>query len=81
MQVKVSKWGNSLGVRLPRALAEHIGVNEGQTVEISADGARLIVEPIKPAYLLQDLLANMTPDAMREVFDWGEEIGRERVDG
>jgi antitoxin MazE len=81
MQVKVSKWGNSLGMRLPRALAAHIGLTEGRIVEISLDGARLIVEPIKPVYSLEDLLANMTPDAMREAFDWGEDVGRERVDG
>jgi antitoxin MazE len=80
-KVKISKWGNSLGVRLPRSLAEHIGVNEGQFVEISVDGARLTVEPIKHAYSLADLLVNMTPDAMREAFDWGEDVGRERVDG
>lgn len=81
MKVKVSKWGNSLGVRLPRSLAQHIGVNEGQIVEISVDGARLTVEPIPRAYSLADLLVNMTPDAMREAFDWGEDVGRERVDG
>jgi len=81
MKVKISKWGNSLGLRLPRSLAEHIGVNEGQIVEISVDGARLTVEPIKPAYSLSDLLVNMTPAAMREAFDWGEDVGRERVDG
>ena len=81
MKVKISKWGNSLGVRLPRSLAEHIGVNEGQIVEISIDGARLTVEPVRHAYSLSDLLVNMTPDAMREAFDWGEDVGRERVDG
>jgi len=81
MKVKISKWGNSLGVRLPRSLAEHIGVNEGQIVEISVDGARLTVEPVRHAYSLSDLLVNMTTDAMREAFDWGEDVGRERVDG
>jgi antitoxin MazE len=81
MKVRVSKWGNSLGVRLPRSLAEHIDVHEGQTVEISVDGARLTVEPIRPALSLRDLLVNMTPEAMREAFDWGEDVGRERVDG
>jgi len=75
MQVQISKWGNSLGLRLPRALAEQIGVGEGQKVEISADGARLIIDPVKPAYVLSDLLVNMTPEAMREAFDWGKDAG------
>lgn len=80
MQVQISKWGNSLGLRLPRALAEQIGVSVGQKVEISADGRRLIIEPLKPAYVLNDLLVNMTPEAMREAFDWGEDAGQERVE-
>lgn len=80
MQVQVSKWGNSLGLRLPRALAAHLGVSEGQKVEISADGARLVIERVKPAYALRDLLVNMTPEAMHEAFDWGEDAGRERVE-
>jgi antitoxin MazE len=80
MQVQLSKWGNSLGLRLPRALAQQIGASEGQKVNIVADGARLIIEPVAPAFTLQDLLVNMTPESMREAFDWGEDEGRERVD-
>lgn len=80
MQVQLSKWGNSLGLRLPRALAEQIGVSEGQKVNIVAEGPRLIIEPVPLAFSLQDLLANMTPEAMRDAFDWGEDAGRERAD-
>ncbi len=80
MQVQLSKWGNSLGLRLPRALAQQIGASEGQKVNIVADGARLIIEPVAPTFSLQDLLVNMTPESMRAAFDWGEDEGRERVD-
>jgi hypothetical protein len=31
-------------------------------------------------YKLEDLLAGMSPQAMREAFDWGADIGREIVD-
>jgi len=42
----VSKWGNSLAVRLPVELAKRIGVGEGDTLigEIAPDG-RLILTP------------------------------------
>ncbi len=80
MLVQLSKWGNSLGLRLPRALAQQIGASEGQKVNIVADGARLIIEPVAPAFSLQDLLVNMTPESLRAAFDWGEDEGRERVD-
>ncbi len=42
----VSKWGNSLAVRLPARSAKRIGVGEGDTLigEIAPDG-RLILTP------------------------------------
>lgn len=46
MEVMVSKWGNSLAVRLPAKLGKRLGVAEGDTLiaEVSADG-RLILSP------------------------------------
>jgi antitoxin MazE len=80
MHVQLSKWGNSLGLRLPRALARQIGVGEGQKVNITAEGGRLIVEPMAPAWCLEDLLVGMTPEAMSAAFTWGDDSGREAVD-
>jgi antitoxin MazE len=36
----VAKWGNSLAVRLPRAVVEALGLKEGDNVEIHVAGAR-----------------------------------------
>lgn len=46
MELLVSRWGNSLAVRLPSESAKRIGVDEGDTLiaEIAADG-RLILTP------------------------------------
>lgn len=79
MDVQISKWGNSLGLRLPRALARQIGVAAGQRVSVVAQGAKLIIEPVSPAYTLENLLANMTPATMGAAFDWGDDHGREIV--
>ena len=80
MHVQLSKWGNSVGLRLPRALASQIGVQEGQKVNVIAEGGRLIIEPIAVAWSLEDLLVGMTPLAMADAFNWGEDVGREAVD-
>ena len=80
MHVQLSKWGNSLGLRLPRALARQIGVREGQRVNVIADGARLIIEPVTKSWRLEDVLVGMTPEGMHEAFDWGDDRGREVVD-
>jgi antitoxin MazE len=46
MELMVSKWGNSLAVRLPAESARQIGVGEGDTLiaEVSPDG-RLVLAP------------------------------------
>ena len=46
MELVVSKWGNSLAVRLPAESVKRIGVGEGDTLiaEVSADG-RLVLAP------------------------------------
>lgn len=79
MQVHISKWGNSLGLRLPQAFIRQIGISEGQVVNITADENRLIIEPAGPSYRLEDLLANMTPQIMADAFNWGEDVGRENI--
>ncbi len=46
MELTVSRWGNSLAVRLPAESAKRIGVAEGDMLlaEVSSDG-RLILVP------------------------------------
>ena len=80
MQVLLSKWGNSLGLRLPKALTAEIGVAEGQKVEVRAEGGRIIVEPVRAPLTWEKMLENMDHDALHEAWDWGEDVGRERID-
>ena len=82
MQMHVTRWGNSLGVRIPKALARRLGMAEGMVVEVTAEGERLILERVKPTYRLEDLLLGMTPEAMHKALDWedwNDDLGREAV--
>src|SRR6476646_6928130 len=38
--MQVSKWGNSLAIRLPQAVVEALQLKEGDEIEISVAGAR-----------------------------------------
>ncbi len=38
--MQVSKWGNSLAVRLPSAVVDALGLKEGDEIEISVAGRR-----------------------------------------
>src|SRR4029077_16213902 len=79
MQVQVARWGNSLGLRIPKDIALRAGLREGARVDVEAEGDRIIISPVRPRYVLAELLKGMTPQAMREAFDWGPDKGREIV--
>jgi Growth regulator len=80
MQVQIARWGNSLGLRIPKDMAGKLGLSEGSRVEVAAEDDRLVISHARPRYRLEDLLAGMTPDAVAEAFDWGGDAGRERVE-
>lgn len=85
MKVKVAKWGNSLGVRLPKAAAEAAGLSEGSEVEVVVEGRELRLRPAAaPAgytrYRLGDLVAEMKrlgPGNEPPMVDWGLDRGAE----
>jgi antitoxin MazE len=80
VKVQVTRWGNSLGVRIPKDIASRIGLAEGSRVEVEAiEDDRIVISLTRPRYKLDELLRGMTPEAMREAFDWGPDVGRENV--
>ena len=40
--MQVSKWGNSLAIRLPAAVVEALGLREGDDVTLHAAGVRTL---------------------------------------
>jgi antitoxin MazE len=78
MPTIVRKWGNSLGIRLPKSVAEQVRLDEGSEVEFDTSGGILTVRiKRKPRYKLADLLAKAKgPSPHRRVADDGP-VGRE----
>ena len=76
----VGTWGSNLAVRLPRDAAQRAGFAHGTSVEVAARRGEVVIRAVQPRYALSQLLEGTTPDAMRKAFDWGEDVGRERVE-
>ena len=50
MIVEFCKWGNSLAVRIPKALADAIKARDGKRAEIKVENGALVLRPlVKPA--------------------------------
>ncbi len=81
MITRVRKWGNSLGVRIPQALARGARVSEGVEVDLALKGGALVLRPVRrpaeKAYRLSDLLARVRRSRIHSETDWGRPVGRE----
>lgn len=85
MQGQVSRWGNSLGIRIPKDIANRVGLSDGAQVEIEERGGEVIISRVKPRlrYSLEELVAGVTPEeahASSAEIDWGPDVGREIVE-
>jgi antitoxin MazE len=47
--MRISKWGNSLAVRLPREVAEQLGLKLGDEVELQAGEGKVLTVSTKEA--------------------------------
>ena len=77
MNGKVSRWGNSLGVRIPKQLADEVSLKEGDDIEIYCAKNQLIIKAQKPQYTLEQLLEGMSEEHLHGEVDWGEAVGNE----
>jgi antitoxin MazE len=69
MKALVSKWGNSLAIRLPKVAVEKFRLEEGVPVEMSIEGDSIEIRTARPRYRLADLLAQITPGNKPEAID------------
>ena len=56
---RIFKAGNSLAIRIPRAVAKSVGLDDGSLVEIAVQDETIIVQRATP-HELHDLIARIT---------------------
>ncbi len=77
MTATIQKWGNSLALRIPQAVAKQIHVQEGDSVTLRVSAAGLTLKPAPKRLNLDDLLAQVTPENLHPATAWGADVGRE----
>ena len=50
MQARVSRWGNSLAIRLPKAAVASLQVREGEPVDLVIERDTLVIWAKRPRY-------------------------------
>ena len=77
MNARIQKWGNSLALRLPSAVAEQIHVHEGASVTLELEDGTLRIKSARARYRLGDLLKKVKPGNLHSDADWGAPKGGE----
>ena len=71
MIAKIAKWGNSVGVRIPKTLLEVVGLSDSDNVEIVAGDKMIIIKPARQRLTIEKLFQDWDGKAP-EPYDWGE---------
>lgn len=78
MRTKIVRWGNSLGLRIPKSFAEGLGVSDGTPVELSQEEGRLVIRAARPKPLsLDDLLEGVKKSNLHDEVETGGPVGGE----
>ena len=76
IKATVTKWGNSLALRIPRSIAAQLGVRENSNVSLELEGDRLI---IRRDQTLDEMLAMVTDENRHQLIDFGAPRGKEII--
>ena len=80
MDTKVQKWGNSLGVRIPRSVADEAKIRQGTAVRIEVRNQTIVIKPVgRLKYRLADLLRQVTRRNIHEEVSVGDAVGKEAL--
>ena len=78
MTTTIRKWGNSLGVRISREIAEDAGLSEGREVTLERYRGRLTLHLVaKPRVSLDALVRKIPPRNRHAEAGWGKARGKE----
>ena len=78
METKIKKWGNSLGLRIPRSFAAEAQVEEGTAVDLSVENGRLLIRRLRHRrYSLNGLLRKVSRRNLHGEVRTHKPVGRE----
>ena len=77
--LKIRKWGNSQGIRLPKKILEILDLKVNDTILIEEGDDCFKLKKIKKEKrkTIKELFANYNEDYEKQEIDWGEPVGKE----
>jgi antitoxin MazE len=77
-ETTISKWGNSLAVRIPQSDAREASLNDGDCLEMDIDSdGNIVLRSAHPKYDLTELVSRITLKNRHRETEWGVPQGKE----
>lgn len=78
MKIQIQKWGNSLGLRIPKLIAKETRLEENSIAELSIKAGKIVIMPAqRKAVTLKQLLKKITPRNLHREVPTGPAKGKE----
>lgn len=86
MLVKIQKWGNSQGIRIPKVVLDSLGIKENDKVELTQDADSITIRKSKTSHRqnLEEYLTSYYGKPINQIelprseeYDWGKPVGEE----
>lgn len=77
--LKITKWGNSQGVRLPKGALDLLSLNIGDELSISIMNGKIILSPVKNEFKFSDLFSNYIGETKQKEYWNDSPTGKENI--
>jgi antitoxin MazE len=79
-QMRVNKWGNSLGIRFPIEFTDYAHITDKSVVDVHIEDDRIIIQKAKetkPYKSIEELFEGFDGEYEPIEIDWGKPVGEE----
>ena len=77
MVITIQKWGNSLGIKIPKAILSSVNWKEGDSLTFRTENNKIILEPVTKRKNIKELFEGFDGNYETQEIDWGEPVGKE----
>ncbi len=78
MRTRIQKWGNSLALRIPKAFAAEVQLEQDSQVEVTLIDGTLVISPVpEESYTIEQLLDGVTKKNIHREVDTDGSVGNE----
>lgn len=77
MKIRIQKWGNSDGIRIPSSILKSLNIKTNDILNIEQEDDELIISIPKKKISLEDRFKKYHGKNLAKEFSWDENVGRE----